>query len=64
MIISKKDECKLKPQTKVQKNIEKVWSEVLNVKSIGLKDDFFNLGGHSLKSYAGISQIKNRYILT
>ncbi|MEC2970630.1 AMP-binding protein, partial [Bacillus cereus] len=56
-----KDECKLKPQTKVQKNIAKVWSEVLNVKSIGLKDDFFNLGGHSLKVMPALVKLKPLY---
>ncbi|PFV28060.1 non-ribosomal peptide synthetase [Bacillus thuringiensis] len=55
------DECKLKPQTKVQKNIAKVWSEVLNVKSIGLKDDFFNLGGHSLKVMPALVKLKPLY---
>ncbi|WP_410993394.1 non-ribosomal peptide synthetase [Bacillus cereus] len=56
-----KDECKLKPQTKVQKDIAKVWSEVLNVKSIGLKDDFFNLGGHSLKVMPALVKLKPLY---
>ncbi|HDR6315510.1 TPA: amino acid adenylation domain-containing protein [Bacillus thuringiensis] len=55
------DECKLKPQTKVQKNIAKVWSEVLNIKSIGLKDDFFNLGGHSLKVMPALVKLKPLY---
>ncbi|WP_242313819.1 non-ribosomal peptide synthetase [Bacillus cereus group sp. BfR-BA-01355] len=57
----KNDECKLKPQTKVQKNIAKIWSEVLNVKSIGLKDDFFNLGGHSLKVMPALVKLKPLY---
>ncbi|SEJ42897.1 non-ribosomal peptide synthetase [Bacillus thuringiensis] len=56
-----KDECKLKPQTKVQKDIAKVWSEVLNIKSIGLKDDFFNLGGHSLKVMPALVKLKPLY---
>ncbi|PEW56344.1 non-ribosomal peptide synthetase [Bacillus cereus] len=56
-----KAECKLKPQTKVQKDIAKVWSEVLNVKSIGLKDDFFNLGGHSLKVMPALVKLKPLY---
>ncbi|PGQ44878.1 phosphopantetheine-binding protein, partial [Bacillus thuringiensis] len=39
----------------------KVWSEVLNVKSIGLKDDFFNLGGHSLKVMPALVKLKPLY---
>ncbi|PFJ19175.1 non-ribosomal peptide synthetase [Bacillus cereus] len=58
---AKKDDYILEPQSKVQKNIAKVWSEVLNIKYIGLKDDFFNLGGHSLKVMPALVKLKPLY---
>ncbi|MGE7624072.1 amino acid adenylation domain-containing protein [Viridibacillus sp. NPDC096237] len=49
------------PQTTVQKNIAQVWSEVLNIKSISLQDDFFDLGGHSLKIMPVLVKLKPLY---
>jgi fengycin family lipopeptide synthetase D len=51
----------IQPQTTVQKNIAQVWSEVLNVKAISLKDDFFDLGGHSLKIMPVLVKLKPLY---
>ena len=39
-----------KPETELEKTIENVWSTVLRVDAIGLDDDFFDLGGHSLSA--------------
>jgi amino acid adenylation domain-containing protein len=36
------------PQTELEKNICVIWQNVLNVDSVGIKDDFFELGGSSL----------------
>jgi len=36
------------PQTAVQRTIAAVWREVLGLKRVGLHDNFFDLGGHSL----------------
>ena len=36
------------PQNEVEKKIVQIWQEVLNVRPIGIDDDFFDLGGHSL----------------
>ncbi|HEX2180493.1 MAG TPA: phosphopantetheine-binding protein, partial [Actinomycetota bacterium] len=36
------------PVTDVQKRIAAIWSEVLGEERVGLKDNFFDLGGHSL----------------
>ncbi|WP_372948097.1 amino acid adenylation domain-containing protein [Mariniphaga sp.] len=37
-----------KPRTKLEKNIASIWSEQLNVPSIGIDDNFFEMGGTSL----------------
>ncbi|MET0493588.1 MAG: beta-ketoacyl synthase N-terminal-like domain-containing protein [Actinoplanes sp.] len=36
------------PSTQVEKTIAEVWCEVLRVPQVGIDDDFFALGGHSL----------------
>ena len=36
------------PQTGVQQRIAQVWQELLGVERVGLDDNFFDLGGHSL----------------
>ncbi|MBE8964966.1 amino acid adenylation domain-containing protein [Nostocales cyanobacterium LEGE 12452] len=36
------------PQTEVEKTIADIWQEVLNVENVGIHDNFFQLGGHSL----------------
>ncbi|NOQ24723.1 MAG: amino acid adenylation domain-containing protein [Bacteroidales bacterium] len=40
------------PSNKVEEKLVEIWSEVLNVprEEIGVKDNFFALGGHSLKA--------------
>lgn len=42
------EETYLPPQTKIEQIIARVWQEVLNVEKVGLQDNFFDLGGHSL----------------
>jgi thioesterase domain-containing protein/acyl carrier protein len=55
------------PQHHIEKKLVKIWSEVLGKDelhaaqlhtSIGIDDNFFNLGGHSLKATIMISKIK------
>ncbi|HEY0782901.1 MAG TPA: amino acid adenylation domain-containing protein, partial [Thermoanaerobaculia bacterium] len=36
------------PQTALEKGIAALWSELLGVERVGLTDNFFDLGGHSL----------------
>ncbi|HEY3324116.1 MAG TPA: amino acid adenylation domain-containing protein [Planctomycetota bacterium] len=38
------------PETELEKTIVSIWSEVLGIERIGLDDDFFALGGHSLRA--------------
>lgn len=34
-------------QTKIESQIQNIWKEILNIKSISLKDNFFDIGGNS-----------------
>jgi acyl carrier protein len=36
------------PQTQLEQTVAAVWREVLAVDKVGLNDNFFDLGGHSL----------------
>ena len=38
----------LAPSTSTEKQLATIWSELLQVKNIGVNDNFFELGGHSL----------------
>jgi amino acid adenylation domain-containing protein len=38
------------PRTETEATVAKIWSELLGVKQIGVKDNFFALGGHSLQA--------------
>ncbi|NFC49220.1 hypothetical protein EXN26_18730, partial [Clostridium botulinum] len=35
----------------------KIWSEILGIEKIGINDNFFDLGGHSLKATILMSKI-------
>lgn len=36
------------PETKIQREMAAIWSNLLGVEQVGVDDDFLNLGGHSL----------------
>ncbi|WP_217211465.1 MupA/Atu3671 family FMN-dependent luciferase-like monooxygenase [Streptomyces sp. AC550_RSS872] len=40
--------AKAAPVTELERSIAVIWSEVLGVESVGLYDNFFDLGGHSM----------------
>jgi amino acid adenylation domain-containing protein/FkbM family methyltransferase len=45
------------PQTQEQQAIAKIWQEVLGVESIGIHDDFFELGGDSIRAMLAITKM-------
>ncbi|WP_121809994.1 non-ribosomal peptide synthetase [Mucilaginibacter kameinonensis] len=46
------------PETTPEKQLAKIWEELLGVEKIGTKDNFFELGGHSLLAMRVISQVR------
>lgn len=44
------------PRTTLEQNITMIWQEVLKVETVGIHDNFFDLGGHSLR----IIQLRNK----
>ncbi len=47
-ILIQSDAVFIKPQTHVQQQIAEVWQELLKLDKVGIHDNFFDLGGHSL----------------
>ncbi|MGE5629551.1 MAG: non-ribosomal peptide synthetase, partial [Caulobacteraceae bacterium] len=50
------------PRNEVEEKLAKIWSEVLGVGRIGINDDFFALGGHSLKAIKIVSVIQKELV--
>jgi len=48
------------PSTDAQRELLAIWREVLDAPHAGVTDDFFDLGGHSLKAIALIATIRDR----
>jgi acyl-CoA synthetase (AMP-forming)/AMP-acid ligase II len=49
--------CHTPPQNRLQELIGQAWSEVLEVKSVGIDDDFLDIGGGSLQSLRILSRL-------
>jgi acyl carrier protein len=48
------------PETELQTAIAKVWEELLGIEGIGIHDDFFDLGGHSLLLTQLVSRVRKQ----
>ncbi|MDZ8184107.1 MAG: amino acid adenylation domain-containing protein [Nostoc sp. ChiSLP02] len=46
------------PQTEIEKTIASVWQQALNLEKIGIHDNFFEIGGHSLLLVTVHSQLQ------
>ena len=52
-------ESYIDPQNILQFQLAQIWEEVLQVRPVGINDNFFDLGGHSLLGTMVISRIRN-----
>ena len=50
-----------KPQTHQEKVLHQIWTQLLGTDKIGLDDDYFTLGGHSLMAVKLFSRIKRKF---
>lgn len=46
------------PDTKIERELKKIWESSLNLETIGVTDNFFELGGHSLLAVRLVSEIR------
>ena len=47
------------PRTETEKALATIWTELLKVAHIGIHDDFFDLGAHSLLAITAVSRIRD-----
>jgi len=45
------------PQNNIEESVVKVWQEILKVENVSIKDNFFSLGGDSIKAIQILSQL-------
>jgi acyl-coenzyme A synthetase/AMP-(fatty) acid ligase/acyl carrier protein len=51
------------PRTPVEKMLAQIWAEVLSVKQVGISDNFFDLGGHSLTATRIVARVVQHFQL-
>lgn len=49
------------PQTAIEKSIVQIWQEILHLEKVGVNDNFFDLGGHSLLLTQILSRLNRMY---
>ncbi|MCP4215462.1 MAG: hypothetical protein GY765_12480, partial [bacterium] len=49
------------PTNETEEKLTTIWQQVLGMKQIGISDNFFEIGGHSLKAINLISKIKKTF---
>jgi amino acid adenylation domain-containing protein len=49
------------PRTPIEEKLVSIWTEVLSIERIGVEDNFFMLGGHSLMATQLIGRIRNAF---
>jgi amino acid adenylation domain-containing protein len=53
------DRSYVAPQTPVEQTLASIWSEILGAARIGLDDDFFDLGGHSMLAVRMAARVRD-----
>jgi amino acid adenylation domain-containing protein len=51
----------LPPRTPVEKEVANIWAEVLFLDRVGIHDNFFDLGGHSLAAGRVVAQVIKKF---
>jgi acyl carrier protein len=51
------DENKVAPRTELETTLARIWCNTLGVDCVGVNDDFYDVGGHSLLAMSLSSQI-------
>ena len=58
------DNARVLPRTETEKAVAAIWSELLHLEEIGVHDDFFSLGGHSLTATLAITRMQQHFNIT
>jgi thioesterase domain-containing protein/acyl carrier protein len=49
-----------RPRTDLERDLAAIWADVLNVHPVGIRDDFFALGGHSYQAAVLMTRVQER----
>lgn len=51
----------VEPSTLLEKQLAEIWQDILGVSLVGVNDDFFKIGGHSLKAISLVSSYSKKF---
>jgi amino acid adenylation domain-containing protein len=57
------DAALIAPRSPVEKKLAQIWADVLSLDEVGIHDNFFDLGGHSLSATRIVSQVIKHFEL-
>jgi len=57
------DTLYVSPRSPLEKKVAQIWAEVLSVEEVGIHDNFFDLGGHSVAATRVLSQVIQKFQL-
>jgi acyl carrier protein len=57
------DTAFMAPRTPVENQLARIWSDVLSIDEVGIHDNFFDLGGHSLAATRVVSRVIGEFQL-
>jgi amino acid adenylation domain-containing protein len=49
------------PRNEIERELSQIWEEVLGIQHISVRDNFFDVGGHSLLAIQLFAQIQNKF---
>lgn len=49
------------PGTETEEHLARIWAEVLETQEVGIHDDFFEMGGHSLRAVSFIGEVERLF---
>jgi len=53
----------VQPRDEVEQKLTEIWTKVLGIDQVGIHDNFFDLGGHSLAATRVVSQVIKKFQL-
>ena len=60
-IKQKREETFVAPRARLEKELTKIWEQVLGIQPVGITDNFFDLGGHSLLAMRLVAEIEKAF---
>nr|QEO74128.1 condensation domain-containing protein [uncultured bacterium] len=51
----------VEPRSATERTLSGIWAEVLGLERVGVRDNFFSLGGHSLSAARVLSRVRNAF---